>query len=69
MSAIQNLTDANRRAGQERASGNSSGVDEVTTVAGESSESAPLQNLKGISPQDNINTVIPDTSSLSPFNG
>jgi hypothetical protein len=68
MSAIQNLMDANRRAGQEPASGTSSGVDEVITISGESSESAPLQNLKGISPPD-INTVIPDTSLPSPFNG
>jgi hypothetical protein len=68
MSAIQNLMDANRRAGQERASGASSGVDEVITIAGETSESSPLQNLKGISAQD-INTVIPETSSPSPFNG
>ncbi|MEA2205251.1 MAG: hypothetical protein QOE77_2027 [Blastocatellia bacterium] len=68
MSAIQNLMDANRRAGQERASGNSSGVDEVTSIAGEPAESAPLQNLKGIS-QPDISPVIPDTSSPSPFNG
>jgi hypothetical protein len=60
--------DANRRAGQELGAGASSGVDDVITIAGETSESSPLQNLNGISPQD-INTVIPETSSPSPFNG
>ena len=68
MSAIQNLMDANRRAGQEPASDASSGVDEVITIAGETSESSPLQNLKGISAPE-INSIIPDTSSSSPFNG
>ena len=68
MSAIQNLMDANRRTGEERASGASSGVDEVISIAGETSESSPLQNLKGISAPE-IKPVIPDTSSPSPFNG
>ena len=67
MSAIQNLMDANRRAGQERAYGASSGVDEVLNIAGETSESSPLQNLKDLS-QPDIHTVIPETSP-SPFNG
>jgi hypothetical protein len=68
MSAIQNLMDANRRAGQERASGGPSGIDELITIAGENAESSPLENLKGISPPD-INIVLPEASSPSPFNG